>query len=112
MAEKTSQEEPRLLEMGTRELHRVRLRNKKLAYSIEFFEDLFPNKKLSRQQNGAEALAQGAETLGQLNDDANGHALATALQQNGAHPPLQFLSAKREKDLIRTAAKHTGSSLR
>jgi hypothetical protein len=50
-------------------------------------------------------LRKAQRSLGQLNDDANGHALATALQQNGAHAPLQFLSAKREKDLIRTAAK-------
>jgi len=94
-----------LLGMGTRELHRVRLRNKKLAYSIEFFEDLFPNKKLSRQQTALKHLRKAQRSLGQLNDDANGHALATALQQNGVHAPLQFLSAKREKDLIRTAAK-------
>jgi CHAD domain-containing protein len=94
-----------LLGMGTRELHRVRLRNKKLAYSIEFFEDLFPDKKLSRQQTALKHLRKAQRSLGQLNDDANGHALATALQQNGVRAPLQFLSAKREKHLIRTAAK-------
>jgi CHAD domain-containing protein len=94
-----------LLGMGTRELHRVRLRNKKLAYSIEFFEDLFPDKKLSRQQTALKHLRKAQRSLGQLNDDANGHALATALQQNGVHAPLQFLSAKREKHLVRMAAK-------
>ena len=94
-----------LLKMGTRKLHRVRLRNKKLSYSIEFFEDLFPDKKLSRQHTALKHLRKAQRSLGQLNDDANGHALATALQRDGVHAPLQFLSAKREKRLIRTAAK-------
>jgi hypothetical protein len=38
-----------------------------------------------------------------LNDDVQGHSLAAALQQGGVRPPLQFLSPKRERRLIRTA---------
>jgi CHAD domain-containing protein len=93
-----------LLKMGTRKLHRLRLRNKKLSYSIEFFEDLFPDKKLSRQQTTLKHLRKAQRSLGQLNDDANGHSLATALQRDGVHAPVQFLSAKREKRLMRTTA--------
>ena len=49
-------------------------------------------------------LRKAQKSLGQPNDDAKGHSLATALQRDGVHVPLQFLSPKREKRLIRTAA--------
>jgi len=39
-----------------------------------------------------------------LNDDARGHALASALEPEGVEATVQFLSDKREKRLIRTAA--------
>ena len=40
----------KLPDMDTRKRHRLRLLNKRITYSIEFFEDLFPDKRFSRQQ--------------------------------------------------------------
>ncbi len=102
--EKILKKRRKLLKMGAKKRHRLRLINKKLCYSIEAFEDLFPDKKFSKQQASLKYLRKAQKSLGQLNDDANGHALATTLQGNGAHAPLEFLSAKREKRLIRNAA--------
>jgi acetyl-CoA acetyltransferase family protein len=72
--------------------------------TIEAFEDLLPDKKFSKQQASLKYLRKAQKSLGQLNDDANGHSLATALQENGVQAHLEFLSAKREKRLIRSAA--------
>jgi CHAD domain-containing protein len=94
----------KLSKMDTKKRHRLRLLNKKLTYSIEFFEDLFPDERFSRHQTALKYLRKAQKSLGQLNDDAKGHLLATALQREGVHAPLQFLSPKREKRLIRTAA--------
>ena len=94
----------KLPKMDTKKRHRLRLLNKKLSYSIEFFEDLFPDKRFSRQQSALKHLRKAQKSLGQLNDDAKGHSLATALSKDGVHAPLQFLSPKREKRLLRTAA--------
>jgi CHAD domain-containing protein len=102
--EKILKKRRKLLKMGTKKRHRLRLMNKKLCYSIEAFEDLFPDKNFSKQQDSLKYLRKAQKSLGQLNDDANGHSLATALQGNGVQAPLKFLSAKREKRLIRTAA--------
>jgi CHAD domain-containing protein len=102
--EKILKKRRKLLKMGTKKRHRLRLMNKKLCYSIEAFEDLFPDKNFSKQQASLKYLRKAQKSLGQLNDDANGHSIATALQGNGVHAPLEFLSAKREKRLIRTAA--------
>jgi CHAD domain-containing protein len=93
----------KLLKMDAEKRHRLRLLNKKLSYSIESFEDLFPDESFSRQRDGLKYLRKAQRSLGQLNDDANGHSLATALQRNGLTAPLQFLSPKREKRLMRSA---------
>jgi CHAD domain-containing protein len=102
--EKILKKRRKLLKMGTKKRHRLRLMNKKICYSIEAFEDLFPDKKFSKQQASLKYLRKAQKSLGRLNDDANGHSLATALKANGGQAPLEFLSAKREKRLIRTAA--------
>ena len=94
----------KLAKMGTEKRHRLRLLNKKLCYSIEAFEDLFPDKRFSRQQTALKHLRKAQRSLGQLNDDARGHALASALEREGIRAPLQFLSERREKRLIRAAA--------
>jgi CHAD domain-containing protein len=94
----------KLLKLDTKKRHRLRLLNKKLTYSIEFFEDLFPDERFSRQQAALEYLRRAQKSLGQLNDDANSRSLATALQREGVQAPLQFLGAKREKRLLRRAA--------
>jgi hypothetical protein len=49
-------------------------------------------------------LRKAQRSLGQLNDDANSRSLSLALKRDGFKVPLQFLSRKREKQLIRTAA--------
>ena len=90
--------------MGTKERHRLRLLNKKLCYSIGFFEDLFLDKGFSRQQAALKCLRKAQRSLGQLNDDANSQSLAAALQRDRIRFPLQFLGPKREKRLIRVTA--------
>jgi CHAD domain-containing protein len=92
-----------LPKMDSERRHRLRLLNKKLSYSIVSFEDLFPDKNFSRQRVALKHLRKAQKSLGLLNDDANGHALAAALEREGVQAPLQFLSHKREKRLIRTA---------
>jgi len=94
----------KLLEMDAEKRHRLRLLNKKLSYSIEAFDDLFSNKGFSGQQDSLKHLRKAQRCLGQLNDDAKGHSLAAALQRDGADAHLQFLSPKREKKLLQTAA--------
>jgi CHAD domain-containing protein len=93
----------RLPEMDTRKRHRLRLLNKKLCYSIEFFEDLFSDEKFASQQAALKYLRKAQKSLGQLNDDAKGHSLATELQQDGVDAALEFLSPKREMRLLKTA---------
>jgi CHAD domain-containing protein len=93
----------KLLQMDAKQRHRLRLLNKKLCYSIESFEDLFPDKRFEKQRTALKYLRKAQKALGELNDDANSHSLATALERDGAHPALQFLSAKREQRLLRTA---------
>ena len=93
----------KLAKMDVEKRHRVRLLNKKLSYSIGSFEDLFPDKKFSRQQTALRYLRKAQKSLGQLNDDARGHSLAAALEQDGVRVLMQFLSDKREKRLIREA---------
>jgi len=94
----------KLLEMGQKKRHRLRLLNKKLSYSIGFFEDLFPDKGFSGQKAALKYLRKAQKSLGQLNDDAQGQSLAASLRRNAAWPPIQFLDRKRERRLIRTAA--------
>jgi CHAD domain-containing protein len=94
----------KLRDMGTKKRHRLRLLNKKLCYSIECLEDLFPDKRLSSQQTALKYLRKAQRSLGQLNDDANSQSLAAALQRDGVPAALEFLGPKREKRLIRTAA--------
>jgi CHAD domain-containing protein len=94
----------KLMKMDTETRHRLRLLNKKLTYSIEFFEDLSSDKNVARRSAGLKHLRRAQRSLGQLNDDTNGQALAAALQRDGVHAPLQFLGPKREKRLLRAAA--------
>jgi CHAD domain-containing protein len=94
----------KLLKMDARKRHRLRLLNKKLSYSIEFFEELFLDNNFSRQQAALKHLRKAQRSLGQLNDDANSQSQAAALQRDGVKVPLQFITRKREKHLIRTTA--------
>lgn len=91
----------KLMEMGTRRRHRLRLRNKKLSYSVEFFKELFPGEIRSRQKRALKYLRRAQKSLGQLNDDARGPSLARA---SGVKTSLQLLGPKREGRLIKVAA--------
>jgi CHAD domain-containing protein len=101
--EKLLEKSRKLRDMGPRKRHRLRLLNKKLNYSIEAVSELFGDKRFSKQKAARKHLRQAQRSLGQLNDDIRGHALALALRQEGVKTPLQFLGAKREKRLMRTA---------
>jgi CHAD domain-containing protein len=94
----------KLQKMSAEKRHRLRLLNKKLTYSIDFFEDLFSDTAFSKLQAGLKYLRKAQRSLGQLNDNANANLLATALQVDHAHAPLRFLGPKREKRLLQTAA--------
>src|SRR5580692_1337228 len=87
----------KLADMGIEKRHRLRLMNKKLCYSIEFLEDLFPDKN-SEQRVTLKYLRKAQKSLGQLNDVARGQSLATAF---GVQTP--FLKPKRQRRLLRTA---------
>src|SRR5882757_3997747 len=94
----------KLRNMSAKKRHRLRLLNKRLCYSTEFFEDLFRNEGLSRQRAALKYLRKAQKSLGQLNDDANGRSLAATLQRGRMFAPLPFLGPKGEKRLIRRAA--------
>ncbi len=94
----------KLMKMDAEKRHRLRLLNKRLNCSIEFFEDLFADRRFSRHQAALKYLRKAQRSLGQLNDYEKGRTLAAALQRDGAHAPKQFLHPKREKRLLRTAA--------
>src|SRR5258708_3235227 len=90
--------------MGKKKRHRLRLMNKKLYYSVAFFEDLFPDRNSSRQKAALKYLRKAQRSLGQLNDDATGRSLAAALERDRARATARILGPRREKRLVRTAA--------
>ena len=94
----------KLMKMDAEKRHRLRLLNKKLSYSIEALEDLFADKRFSRQRAGLKYLRKAQRSLGQLNDDAKGHSLAATLQRDGKRADLRFLSPKRERRLLQSVA--------
>jgi CHAD domain-containing protein len=95
----------KLPDMSRKKRHRLRLANKKLFYSTEFLEDLFPDQRASGQQPALKHLRKAQKSLGQLNDNANGRSLATALRRDGVRTHFPFFGPKRRKRLIRKAAK-------
>jgi CHAD domain-containing protein len=95
----------KLRKLGTKKRHRLRLLNKKLTYSIDSFEDLFASKKFSKHEVALKHLRKAQRSLGQLNDDARGHALVEELQQSGVHTTLQFLRRGKKKRLLKKATK-------
>lgn len=92
-----------LLKMDAKKRHRLRLLNKKLTCSIEFFQDLFADKRFSRHQAALKYLRKAQKSLGQLNDYEKGRTLAAALPRDDIHAPMQFLRPKREIRLLRNA---------
>jgi CHAD domain-containing protein len=94
----------KLRKMGTKKRHRLRLLNKKLTYSIDSLEDLFGDKKFANQKAAIKQLRKAQRSLGQLNDGAQGEALAEELKRDGVHTELRFLTKRREKRLLKKAA--------
>jgi CHAD domain-containing protein len=103
--EKLLKRSRKLREMGTKKRHRLRLFNKKLTYSIDSLEDLFADKKFSKQKSALKHLSKAQKSLGQLNDGARGHELAAELEQKGVQTPLKFLKPKQKKRLLEKASK-------
>jgi CHAD domain-containing protein len=92
----------KLRDMSPRKRHRLRLLNKKLNYSIESVSELFGDRRFSKQKAAVKHLRRAQRSLGQLNDDVRGRALALALRQQGVKTPSHVLGAKRVKRLLRT----------
>jgi CHAD domain-containing protein len=96
----------RLADMGTRKRHQLRLANKRLRYSIEFFAGLFPEKHAAVQAT-LKHLRKAQASLGELNDAFNGGALAAILERNAVkrRPSSRFIGGKREKYLLHAAGR-------
>jgi len=103
--EKLLKRSRKLRKMGTKKRHRLRLFNKKLTYSIDSLEDLFADKKFTKQKTARKHLSKAQRSLGQLNDGVRGHELATELEQHGVQTPMKFLKGKQEKRLLKKASK-------
>jgi CHAD domain-containing protein len=93
----------KLQDMGVKKRHRLRLLNKKLSNAIETLKEVVSNDELARQQL-VKYLRKTQRALGQLNDDAQGRALAATMGRSGVRASRHFLSPKREKRLLRSAA--------
>jgi CHAD domain-containing protein len=94
----------KLRKLDVEKRHRLRLLNKRLTYSIESLTDLFDDDTLTKQKSILKQLRKVQRSLGQLNDDARGQALAASLNGAGPEAGIRFLDRKREKKLLRTAS--------
>jgi len=94
----------KLKDMAAGERHRLRLFNKRLTYSIESLEDLFSDKRFSKQKRALKHLRKSQRCLGRLNDDARGPALAASLHGKGSDAAFHFRSRKRRRRLLQAAA--------
>jgi len=92
----------KLRKIDARKRHRLRLLNKRLNYAIESVADLFGDKRLSKQKAALKQLRRAQKSLGRLNDDVNGRALAHELRRQGVKTPIHSIGAKRQKGLLRT----------
>ena len=102
--EKLLKKAGRLEDMGAKKRHRLRLANKRLRYSIEFFAGLLSD-KTSSMHASLKHLRNAQQSLGELNDAVNGQALVTLLQRETQTRGdfCQFLDRKRERQLLRRA---------
>jgi CHAD domain-containing protein len=82
----------------------VRLLNKRLTYSIESLEDLFSDSSFAKRKSMLKQLRKAQRSLGQLNDDARGQAMAASINRTGFEPCVRFLDRKRKKRLLRSAS--------
>lgn len=94
----------KLKRLDARKRHKLRLLNKRMTCSIESLEDLFVDGAATKQSSVLKQLRKAQRSLGQLNDDARGQALAASLDRAGLDAGVRFHNRKREKKLLRTAA--------
>ena len=94
----------KLRKLDVEKRHKLRLLNKRMTYSIESLQDLFGGESLTKQKSILKKLRKAQRSLGQLNDDARGQALAASLNGAGLDASNRFLNRKREKKLLRTAS--------
>jgi len=95
----------KLAEMGTKKRHRLRLANKRLRYSVEFFTALLANSGPTVRDT-LKQLRKAQAALGELNDGSQGETLAASLPRHAASPAkARFLDGKREKQLVRVAGR-------
>ncbi|MEY9186283.1 CHAD domain-containing protein [Bradyrhizobium sp. USDA 326] len=94
----------KLRKLDIEKRHKLRLLNKRLTYSIESLQDLFVEETLAQQKSILKQLRRAQRSLGQLNDDARGRALAASLNGAGLDIGSRFHDRKREKKLLRTAS--------
>jgi CHAD domain-containing protein len=93
-----------LAAMDAKTRHRLRLANKRLRYSIEFFAGLLASENPAMHAT-LKHLRKAQQALGELNDAFNGRALLASLQLDTSRRGdlCQFLDPKREKQLLRLA---------
>ena len=95
----------KIRDLDPRKRHRLRIFNKRITCSIESFSDLFQDEVLSKQKAALKPFRKAQRSLGKLNDDVRGRALANSLRRSGIPTPLRGLEPKRKKQLLRIAEK-------
>ena len=94
----------KLRKLDVEKRHKLRILNKRLTYSIESLQDLFTEKSLTKQKSILKQFRRAQKSLGQLNDDARGQALAASLNEAVPAAGIRFLDHKREKKMLRAAS--------
>lgn len=97
-----------LADMNKGQRHRLRIRSKRLRYTLEFFEDLFPREHRRTWENILACLRKVQKHLGQLNDMERGRSIATALAKSGSGDLAKWRSSfpvgrKIRKPMIKAA---------
>ncbi|MGY0572774.1 CHAD domain-containing protein [Bradyrhizobium sp. RDM12] len=94
----------KLRKIDVEKRHKLRILNKRLTYSIESLQDLFAGDSTTKQNSILKQLRRAQKSLGQLNDDARGQALAASLNEAVPEAGIRFPDRKREKQLLRRAS--------
>ncbi|MHC4052622.1 CHAD domain-containing protein [Bradyrhizobium sp. 25ACV] len=94
----------KLRKLDVEKRHKLRILNKRLTYSIGSLQDLFAEESLTKQKSILKKLRKAQRSLGRLNDDARGRALAASLNGAGLEASNRFHNRRREKKLLRTAS--------
>lgn len=97
-----------LEDMNASQRHRLRIKSKRLRYAVEFFEQLFPSKHVSKVKALLKSLRKIQKCLGQLNDAEQGQSIAITLAKSVRDDVSRWRSLfstgqKAEKRTIETA---------